>query len=345
MIMLRRSILECEKLGGIKILKDRQVQVVIIFFLALAAIPLMAFRESYILWILIFTQFYAMLAISWNLLLGYTQLISFAHTGLLAMGGYFSVFFIRYTELSPIIGLLVSTVIVTFVGFLIGWACLRLRGIYLALTTWSFSGAVQLILMSEYGITGGLTGLSTKFLLPQSSFVAPQYYYYVVLILFMTCTAVTYKLISSKYGLYLRAIGDDEEAAAACGVNIVKLRIIVFTISSTWVGVSGAFYAHLVGYVSPALADFSIMITIIAATILGGLGTFFGPILGAFIMWPLSEVIRAYSAGLQMILASLLIILFLKFFRNGFLGALSSLYSRTHHESSVNARSSLNAKD
>jgi branched-chain amino acid transport system permease protein len=308
--------------------EDRQIQIAIIFFAILAVMPLIAFQQSYLMWVIILTMFYALLAISWNLLLGYTQLISFAHTGLLAMGGYFSVLFIKYTGFSPIIGLLVSAVLVTVAGFLLGCACLRLRGVYLALTTWGLSGAVQLILMAEYEITGGSTGLETKFLLPITPFTAPQYYYYIALALFATCAMTTYKLINSKYGLYLRAIGDDEEAAAACGVNIVKLRIFIFTISSTWVGVAGAFYVHFLGYVSPALADFSIMITIIASTILGGLGTFFGPILGAFVMWPLSEVIRAYSASLQMLVISLLILISLKFFRNGFVGALSSLHRR-----------------
>jgi branched-chain amino acid transport system permease protein len=314
--------------------KDRQVQISIIFFIILAIIPLITFQQAYIIWVLILTMFYAILAISWNLLLGYTQLLSFAHTGLLAMGGYFSVLFIRSTGLPPIVGLLVSTALVTLVGFLLGWACLRLRGIYLALTTWGLSGAVQRFLSSEYNITGGLTGLTTKFLLPVSAFVMPQYYFYVALILFAACAMITYKLINSKYGLYLRAIGDDEEAAATCGVNIVRLRIFIFTVSSIWIGVAGAFYAHLLGYVSPALADFSIMITVIAGTILGGLGTFFGPILGAFIMWPLSEFIRAISASLQMIVISLLILVSLKFFKNGFVGALTSLYRRMRPQTS-----------
>ena len=321
-----------DKTGKTKFLRSRQIQATIVFIAVLAIVPLFALQQPYILWVFILTMFYAILALSWNLLLGYTQLLSYAHPGLLAMGGYFSVLLIKSTGLSPIIGLFLSTALVTFVGFLIGWACLRLKGIYLALTTWGFSGAVQLIMISEYNVTGGLTGLTTQFLLPISSFQAPQYYFYVALMLFTLCALTTYKLIRSKYGLYLRAIGDDEEAAATCGVNIVRLRIFIFTLSTVWVGIAGAFYAHLLGYVSPALADFSIMITVIAATIMGGLGTFLGPILGAFVMWPVSEFIRARSAGLAMIVLSILILTSLKFFKNGFLGVLSSLYRRVRHE-------------
>jgi len=314
---------------GVKLPKDPELRITIIFFIVLAIMPLIFLQKAYVLWVLTLTIFYIILAVSWNILLGYTQLLSFAHPGLLAIGGYGSVFFVASTGLPPVIGLFVGMFLSAVTGFLIGWLCLRLRGIYLALTTWGFSGAVQLLLISEFNITGGLTGMHTKFLLPVTSLEAPQYYYYVALILLIVCIATTYKLIYSKYGLYLRAMGDDEEAAAACGVNIVRLRIFIFTFSSIWVGAAGAFYVHLLGYVSPAIADFStVMITVMGSTILGGLGTFFGPILGTSIIWPLSEVIRAKSASLQIIIIATIILTSLKFFRNGFLAAVFSLYQR-----------------
>lgn len=308
--------------------RDKEFQSMIILFIILSVLP-GAIWSPYFLWVITYVLLYAILSLSWNLLLGYTRLLSFAHPGLLAMGGYFSAFLVNNYNLPPIISLVISTFLVTVIGFVLGWVCLRLRGIYLALTTWGLSGAVQLILIAEYEITGGYKGLSTKFLLPVSPYVVPQYYYYAILAFFVACAVTTYKLVCSKYGLYLRAMGDDELAAASCGVDVVRLRIFIFTLSSMWVGLSGAFYAHLVGYVSPALADFSVMITVIASTILGGLGTFFGPILGTFIMYPILELIRAYSASLQMIIISLVTLVTLKFFRNGFLGAIYSLRRRT----------------
>lgn len=317
MILLSKIILESFR-------KDKEFQFTIILFMVLFILP-GAIWNPYFLWVITYMLLYAILSLSWNLLLGYARLLSFAHPGLLAMGGYFSAFLVNNYNLPSIISLVISTFLVAVIGFALGWVCLRLRGIYLALTTWGLSGAVQLILIAEYEITGGYKGLSTKFLLSVSPYIIPQYYYYIVLAFFIACTVVTYKLVYSKYGLYLRAMGDDELAAASCGVNIVRLRIFIFTLSSMWVGLSGAFYAHLVGYVSPALADFSVMITVIASTILGGLGTYFGPILGTFIMYPILELIRAYSASLQMIIISLVILVTLKFFRNGFLGAIYSL--------------------
>jgi len=321
------------KVGEAKLLKDPEALSILILSIVLAIIPLTLLQKPYTLWIIIITIFYVVLAINWNLLLGYMKLLSFAHTGLIGIGGYGSALFIASTGLPPLIGLLVGTTLAAVTGLVLGWACLRLRGIYLALTTWGFSGSLQLLLLSEYNITGGSKGIHTKFLLPVTSFEAPQYYYYIALTLLILCMMTTYKLIHSKYGLYLRAIGDDEDAAAACGVNIIRLRIFIFTISSLWVGAAGAFYVHFLGYASPAIADFStIMITVLGSTILGGLGTFFGPILGTFIIWPLSEVIRARSASLQMIILAAVILLSLKFFRNGFVGAVSSLYHKYKDE-------------
>jgi len=300
-----------------------------IMLIVLAVLPTALISRPYTLWVLIITMFYIILAVSWNLLLGYAQLLSFAHTGLIAVGGYGSALFIAYTGLPPVVGVLFGTAMAALTGLIIGWICLRLRGIYLALATWGFSGITQLLLISEYEITGGLKGIHTEFLLPLRSFEAPHYYYYIALAILALCLISTYKLIHSKYGLYLRAIGDDEDAAAACGVDIVRLRIFIFTLSSLWVGVAGAFYVHFLGYASPAIADFlTIMVTVMASAILGGLGTFFGPILGTFIIWPVSEVIRAYSAGLQQIFLSILVLLTLKFFRNGLVRAILNLYAK-----------------
>jgi len=304
--------------------------ILLVLFISLTLLPLPLTQWPYLLWILTLMSYYTILAMNWNLLLGYSRLLSFAHTGLLAVGGYGSVFFTLMTSLPPIMGVIFGSVLASIVGLILGWICLRLKGMYLALATWGFSGTVQLLIISEYHITGGTKGISTQFLLPMPSFKAPIYYYYAALTFLFICVLTTYKLIYSKYGLFLRAIGDDEDAASACGVHIIWLRILVFTFSSFWIGLAGAFYVHFLGYASPAIADFlTVMVVVMASTILGGLGSFFGPILGSFVVWPLSEFIRAHSASLQMIILAVVLLLSLKFFRNGFVGAVSSLYYST----------------
>jgi len=295
----------------------------------LAFLPIPLAGSSYLIWVVTLCSFYAILAVSWDLILGYGGQLSFAHTGMLAIGGYGSVFLINSTGLPPVVGMIFGGVLAAAVGLALGWICLRLRGIYFALATWGFAGMVQLLLVAEYDITGGLKGLATKFLLPTSSYATPVYYYYASLAILAMCVLTTFKLISSNYGLYLTAMGDDEDAVGAYGINVVWLKVSVFGISSFWLGLAGSFYAHLLGYISPAIADFTTVMTfVIAATIIGGVGTFFGPLFGTFLLYPIAEVIRAYGAGIQQLIFVVVILVALKFFRNGIIGLVPSLRRR-----------------
>jgi len=298
----------------------------LILLIVLAFLPLPLAESSYLLWVLTLCNFYAILAVSWDLILGYGRQLSFAHTGMLAIGAYSSVFLVNSTGLPPAVGMIVGGVLAGAMGLALGWICLRLKGIYFALATWGFAGMVQLLLISEYDITGGLKGLATKFLLPTSSTATPVYYYYAGLALLAACALTSYRLINSNYGLYLMAMGDDEDAVSACGINVVWLKVSVFGISSLWLGLAGSFYAHLLGYVSPAIADFTtVMVLVIAVTIIGGLGTFFGPLFGTFLLYPIAELIRAYGAGIQQLIFIVVILAALKFFRSGIVGLVQSL--------------------
>ncbi len=273
-------------------------------------------------------NYYALLAISWNLLAGYTGQLSFGHTGLLAIGGYGSVYFVMLTGLPPALGMIVGSVLATLTGLGLGWICLRLKGIYLALTTFAFSAIIMLLLLSEYKVTGGRAGIRTKFLLYEPPYTIGLYYYFIGLAILALCLITTRWLIRSKYGLFFEAIREDEDAAAIYGLNIVRLKLLAFVISSFWVGLAGGFYAHLIGYISPAVADLSIMAMILTMTILGGLGSLFGPLIGGLVVWPLLEFIRSYSATLQQLIFAFAIIISLKFFRNGFIGLINSAIER-----------------
>ena len=292
----------------------------------LAILPLPIADYHYVVYVLILCMFFGVLAISWDLILGYGGELSFAHTGLTAMGAYGSAFLVNSTGLPPVVGMLSGAIVAAAMGLALGAICLRLRGMYFALATWGFAGMVQLLLVSEYQTTGGLKGLETKLLLPTSPYAAPILYYYVGLAILAVCALTTFKLITSQYGLTLIALGDDEDALAATGINVVWLKISVFGISSFWVGLAGGFYAHLLGYISPSIADFStIMTLVIAITIIGGLGTFFGSFFGAFLIYPIAEIIRAYGAGIQALIFTVVILIALKFLRNGLVGLVSSL--------------------
>jgi len=307
---------------------DNTGKFLIILLFALLTIPTILPLPSSWVWLLMFANYYVVLSASWNLVVGYAGQFSFAHHGLLAVGGYVSVMIVNNLGIHPALGLLMGGVAATLAGLAIGIVSLRLKGIYFALTTFGFSYIVYLMVLSEYRITGGRAGLKTAFLLYESPFREMLYYYLISLSLMTAVMLSIYALTRSKYGIFIEAIREDEDAASIYGVNIVKMKLMVFVYSSFIVGIMGAFYAHVIGYISPAIADLSVMGTIIIITVLGGLGTFFGPVLGSFIIWPLSELIRSYSASLSQIVFSMAIILSLKFFRNGIVGYLQTLITR-----------------
>ena len=322
---------------------QREFSMLLIIFAILATLPLLflAVRPvtaPYLIYVMTITSYYVLLTVSWNLLAGYTGLMSFGHSGLLAVGGYASVFLVNLTGLPPALGIIFGAVVAAIVGMGLGWICLRLKAIYLVLTTFAFSGVIMLMLLSEYRITGGKTGLQTKFLLQDPPYSIPLHYFYISLAMTALCMVTTYWLVHSKYGLFFTAIREDEDAAAVYGINVLRLKVFSFVISSFWAGLAGGYNAHLIGLISPAIADFSIMLLIIAMVVIGGMGTFFGPFIGALLLYPIWELIRSFSATLQQMLFAMMLIVTLKLFKGGLMGLITYVikwYRGRHSERPV----------
>lgn len=284
-------------------------------------------NDPYVGFLLILLNFYIVLAGSWNVVAGYTGQLSFAHPGLLALGAYASVFFVSFSQspLSPLMGLLVGGIAAMTMGLGIGAVSLRLRGIYFALATFGFSSIFFELLVSENSITGGYSGYSTVYLLQTSPYVDFLAYYYISVAILVTFFLSTYYLVNGRLGLFMRSVRDDEDAASVYGIDITKVKLVAFAVSSFWVGVMGSFYAHLIGYATPSLSGLSVMVNIVFISVLGGMGGFFGPILGGFVVWPLYIFLRTYNATLNVVLFSLIIIVVLKFFGNGLEGAIRAV--------------------
>lgn len=290
----------------------------------LAAVALLPVAVSNEYWrgVIIVSMCFALLAVGWNLLAGYTGQFSLAPATFGMIGAYATGLLAYHFGGTALIGIPAAIIIAGAVGFVLARIVMRLRGPYLALTTLSFAEILRLVVSNSIEITRGDLGLNVPAL-----FANRLAYYYVVLALLVAIQLGLYFLLRSPAGLYLRAIRDDEVAAAGRGVKIVRWKIYAFALSAAISGLAGALYGHFAQLVSPELGLISQTGIIISMVVIGGLGTLVGPIGGAFLIYVASEFLRDFG-GYQLVVFALLVILVARFFRAGLWGLLRTGYRR-----------------
>jgi branched-chain amino acid transport system permease protein len=292
--------------------------------LVLLALPLML--DKYILGIFVMIFFYAYLGQSWNVLTGYTGHISLGHALYLGIGAYTSTYLALTFGLSPWIGMLAGGLIASILSLFLGFLGFRfgIRGVYFVIMTIAFAEIARLV-VSHIDALGSFSGIFLDF---NPSFTNFQFrgnlpYYYISLG-FMLFSLIAVRLLEvSKLGRFMVAIRENEEAAQALGVNTFKYNMMAIAISAFMTALAGTFYANYIFYLHPnTLFGMSTSIELILRPIVGGLGTIFGPVIGSFILTPLSEISRAYFAkggleGLHLILYGVLTILVVLFMPRG----------------------------
>jgi branched-chain amino acid transport system permease protein len=268
--------------------------------------------------------YYVILAVGWNLLAGYTGQFSLAHHTFAGIGAYTSALLVLYARVPILVGIGAGVLLAAAAGFGLGTLCLRMRAIYLALATWAFAESVRLLITVEYQVTRGDLGLATPFLLctPRS-----KGYYLVFLGLAVAAVLAAWQIVHSRVGVYMRAIRDDEEAAAVMGVDTFKWKRFVFAISAVFAAIAGGFQGHYVGLLSPTPMRFNEMAMIVIMVIVGGLRTFAGPIVGAVFIELLFEWLRAWGE-VRMVLFALLVIAVARGYPSGLAGIFRGLGRR-----------------
>ncbi len=258
--------------------------------------------------------YYAILASSWTLLAGFAGQFSFAHLAFAALGGYASALIVLhlgmgYLSVSIVIGILLAM----GVGALIGVMVLRLSGPYLALFTLAISEVFRMILIAEEQVTRGSLGLQVPRFFSGDSDLP---YYYLGLGLLLASLLIMGFLLHTRTGLFLRAIREDEGATQASGVNTTRYKILVFVITSGIAAMAGIYYAHFVGILTPNMLILPEMGIVIAMAVIGGIESLPGAVVGAAVVYLLSESLREYGE-LRFVLLGLALILVQRFARNG----------------------------
>ena len=277
------------------------------------AFPFMV--NAYWLSVGVLATFYAIVAASWALLAGYAGQFSFGHMAFVSLGAYTSGLLVTSTGIPIPLGLAAGIILCAIVGSGIGYVCLRMRGPYLALFTVAFSEVLRIIFVSETEITGGSGGLEVPPLFHGMT-DAPAYYLGVALL--AVSMAIMQVLVTSRWGLFFRAIRENEDAAAAAGVKVVWFRIMAFAITSSFAGLAGGFYGHYIGILTPDIGSVDQMGLVVAMAVIGGAESLVAAMIGALTLEFLVEALRSYGQW-RLVLFGALLLLTMRFARNGLL--------------------------
>ena len=303
------------------------------FGLILIAVLLPFLLPSYFVHVLIMILFYGYLGTSWNILGGYAGQFSFGHAAFFGIGAYTSTLAFVNWQISPWIGMVFGGLLGMLLGLLIGSLCFHygLRGPYFALATLAFAELLRLISLNL-----DLTGKAMGILIPLKgnaplSFQHESkiFYYFVILLMFIGVLGVARWIDRGKVGDYLAAIREDEDSAEAIGVNTFAYKLLGILISGFLTALGGTFYAQYFLYIDPPVTfGVGTSIEIFLRPIVGGMGTVYGPIVGALVLGPLGEVTRGILGGyhgVHLMIYGAILVSVIIFLPNGICGWLSSL--------------------
>jgi branched-chain amino acid transport system permease protein len=297
-------------------LKNPYSLLVAFIFAVLFILPALI-TQSFYLHILILVFLYALLGGAWNILGGYAGQVSLGHALYFGIGAYSSTMLMLEAGLSPWIGMLVGMFLSVAVSAILGYPCFRIKGHYFVIATIAL-GEIAFVLFTNWQWVGGAVGKHIP-LLPSSfadfQFTGKVAYYYIALAFLAVQLFFTWFMQKSYLGYYFQAIREDEDTARSLGINITKYKMAAMAFSAAFMAAGGTFYSQYLLYIDPESVLPNVLSTqVCLIPILGGLGTVFGPVIGAFVMFPLSEFIRASLGGsgnaLDLIIYGLLIMIF-----------------------------------
>ena len=274
-------------------------------------------------------------ALGFNLLLGYTGLLSFGHSAFFGGGAYTVAFMVKYLKIASMELFLAGSALASAIlSVLFGFVCVRYTRIFFGILTLALSQVLWSLAFKFFWVTGGTDGLRvpTPTLLgmpagdDKMAFLAHQYYYY-VLVVFGICVLLMWLIVHSPFGKSLQAIRDNETRAEFIGIRIRRYRLIAFVISGVFTGVAGALWAPLNGLASPDVLVWTFSGEIVFMTVLGGFRTFVGPIVGAIAFTYLKTYAVGFTVYWQLLLGSVLVVLVLVL-PTGIMGAVERLTSK-----------------
>jgi branched-chain amino acid transport system permease protein len=291
--------------------------------------------SRFILHILIMCCIWAMAATSMNLIMGYTGQVNLAHGAFFGIGAYSAGLLILKLGINFWPALILACAITVFLGFLIGLPALRTKGSYFAIGTMCFNVIVTVIIDSWEGLTEGARGLlgiprPAPIPLPfgkEITFTSIAANYYLILVSLLLTILVIYRIVHSMLGRSFIAVRGNEELAESLGMSAMRAKLLSFLISTFFAGWAGVLYAAYIGFLSPEISDYHVTFELLTFCMIGGLGTLAGPLIGAFILTIISELLHGVAVP-RLVAYGFLLVIIMIFHRGGIMGGARLLWLR-----------------
>ena len=285
-----------------------------LLLMLMVTLPLVV-TSSFVLEILVRILLFAFIGTAWNLLGGYAKQLSLGHAAFFGLGAYTSTLLQINLGISPWIGMIVGGGVGLLASLPIGWLCFRLKGPYFTISTIATANVLMLIFLKFRDLAWGAEGttipnLGNAPLMMQFDNKVP--YYYILLALLIIALSITAWIERSRMGYYLIALGEDEDAAEASGVDVVKVKRNIYMISAFLTALAGTFYTHYIYFIDPQTAfNFNVSIEAALVSIVGGIGTLWGPVIGTVLLETTTILLQSYLGnsigGIQLTVYSLIL--------------------------------------
>jgi branched-chain amino acid transport system permease protein len=273
---------------------------------------------------------FAIFACAFNLLLGFTGLLSFGHAAYLGAAAYATGWLVRSAHLSPELGVLAGTVIAGLCGLAIGLIAIRRQGIYFAMVTLAMAQMIYFVFL-QAPFTGGEDGLQG---VPRGKLFGliplddDKVMYYVVLAVFAAVFLFIIRIVHSPYGQVLKAIRENEPRAVSLGYDVDRYKLLAFVLSTTLAGLAGSMKTVVVGFATLTDAHWALSGEVVLMTLLGGMGTFAGPVIGAFTIIGLQNFLADRVGSWINVIIGVIFVVCVVAFRKGFVGELIAWQQR-----------------
>ncbi len=272
----------------------------------------------------------ALFACAFNLLLGYTGLLSFGHAAFYATAAYVTGFLVKNSGLTPGFGILCGTACALVLGILFGFVVIRRQGIYFAMITLALAQLMYFFFLQARFTGGedGIQGIPRGHLLWVINLEDDRQLYYVVFAIFLFAFLLIYRTIHSPFGQVLKAIRENEPRALSLGYDVDRYKFVAFALSAGLAGLAGATNAIVFTFVTLTYADWHTSGDVVLMTLIGGMGTVFGPILGAFSIVTLQTQLADKVGSLVTVIMGAIFVICVLTFRRGVVGEIAGLYRR-----------------